>query len=143
MKTDLAGKVVVVTGASGAIGSAIALEFAAEGARLVLNYRSNRANVEGLQRRLKPADSIIVRADLTKEAEVRRLFAETVKRFGRADTLIANAGSWETRDVAVQKMSMRQWQHTLDNVLTSAFLSVREFFGIVARLRQKHRQSMQ
>ena len=136
MKTDLAGKVVVVTGSSGAIGAAIALQFAAEGAKLVLHYRINRTNVEALQRELKRADSIIVRADLTKEVEVRRLFGQTLKRFGRADTLVANAGSWETRDVPVHMMSLRQWQRTLDNVLTSSFLSVREFFRIVAR--QKH-----
>jgi 3-oxoacyl-[acyl-carrier protein] reductase len=133
MKTDLAGKVVVITGASGAIGSAIAIQFAAEGAKLVLHYRRNRANAEALQRKLKPEDSIIVRADLTKELEVKRLFAQILKRFGRADTLVANAGSWETRDVPIHAMSLRQWQHTLDNVLTSAFLSLREFFQIVAR----------
>ena len=136
MKTGLAGKVVVVTGSSGAIGAAIALQFAAEGAKLVLHYRTNRANVEALQRELKRADSIIVRADLTKEVEVRRLFGHTLKRFGRADTLVANAGSWETQDVPVHMMSLRQWQRTLDNVLTSAFLSVREFFRIVARQKQ-------
>ena len=115
MKTDLAGKVVVVTGSSGAIGAAIALQFAAEGAKLVLHYRTNRTNVEALQRELKRADSIIVRADLTKEVEVRRLFGQTLKRFGRADTLVANAGLWETRDVPVHMMSLRQWQRTLGN----------------------------
>lgn len=133
MKTDLTGKVVVVTGASGAIGSAIALLFAAEGAKLVLHYRSNRAGAAALQRKTKEADSMVIRADLTKEAEVRRLFAQTVKRFGGVDTLIANAGSWQTRDVPVHRMSLGQWRHTLDNVLTSAFLSMREFFRIVDR----------
>ncbi|HYR84757.1 MAG TPA: SDR family oxidoreductase [Terriglobia bacterium] len=133
MKTDLAGKVVVVTGASGAIGAAIAIQFAGEGAKVVLHYRRNRGNAEALQRKLKRSDSIIVRADLTKEAEVKRLFAQTLERFARVDTLVANAGSWETRDVPLDKMSLRQWRQTLDNVLTSAFLSTREFFKIVAR----------
>jgi len=133
MKTDLAGKVVVVTGASGAIGAAIAIQFAAEEAKLVLHYRRSKENAEALRRKLKHSDSIMVRADLTKELEVRRLFAETVKRFGRVDTLIANAGSWESRDIPLHRMSLRQWHQTLDNVLTSAFLSMREFFRIVAR----------
>jgi 3-oxoacyl-[acyl-carrier protein] reductase len=136
MEGDLAGKVVVVTGASGAIGSAIAVSFAAEGAKLVLHYRSNRTNIEALQRKLKPVDSIIVRADLAKETDVRRTFAQALKRFGRVDTLIANAGSWESRDIPLHKMSLQQWQHTLDNVLTSTFLSLREFFQIVARQRR-------
>jgi len=133
MKTDLAGKVVVVTGASGAIGAAIALQFAEEEAKLVLHYRRSRENAEALRRKLKRSDSIIVRADLTKELEVRRLFAETLKRFGRVDTLVANAGSWESRDIPLHRMSLRQWRQTLDNVLTTAFLSMREFFRIVAR----------
>jgi 3-oxoacyl-[acyl-carrier protein] reductase len=133
MKTDLDGKVIVITGASGAIGSAIATHFADEGATLVLHYRTNRGNVEALQAALKTTDCIIVRADLTKESETHRLFARTLRRFGRVDTLIANAGSWETTDVPIQKMSLRQWDHTLRNVLTSTFLSLREFFQIVER----------
>jgi 3-oxoacyl-[acyl-carrier protein] reductase len=133
METGLAEKVVMITGASGGIGSAIAAQFAAEGANLVLHYRSNRANAEALQRKLKSADSIVARADLTKETEVRRMFAQALKRFDRVDTLIANAGSWESRDIPLHEMGLRQWQHTFDNVLTSAFLTLREFFQIVAK----------
>ena len=133
MRSELAEKVVVITGASGAIGSAMALRFAEEGARLVLHYRSNRANAEALQRKLKSTESIIVAADLSKEVQVRRMFVRVLKQFGRVDTLVVNAGSWESRDTPVDQMSLRQWQHTLDNVLTSAFLSLRGFFQIVAR----------
>ena len=133
MQTDLSGKIVVVTGASGAIGGAIARRFAQEGAKLVLHYRSGRSNAESLQKEIKDVESLVVRADLAREADVRKMFAQTIKRFGRVDTLIANAGSWETRDVPLQQMSLRQWEHTFDNVLTSAFLSLREFFKIVAR----------
>jgi len=133
METDLSGKVVMITGASGAIGSAIALRFAQEGAKVVLHYRSNRANVEALERKLGSVDSIIVGADLAKEAEARRTFGHVLKRFGRIDTLIVNAGSWESRDIPLHKMSLRQWQRTFDNVLTSAFLSLREFLQIVDR----------
>jgi len=133
MKTGLAEKVVLVTGASGAIGSAIASQFAAEGAKLVLHYRSNRKAAETLHKRIKPSESIIVRADLAREADVRRLFSETFRRFGRIDSLIANAGSWESADVPVQKMTLKQWDSTMANVLTSTFLCAREFFKIVER----------
>ena len=133
METGLAGKVVVITGAAGGIGSAIAAQFASEGATLVLHYRSSGANAEALQRQLKSANSIVLRADLTKEAEVRRMFDRTLKRFGRVDTVIANAGSWESRDIPIHQMSLGQWQHTLDNVLTNSFMTLREFFRIVAR----------
>ena len=94
MRSELAEKVVVITGASGAIGSAMALRFAEEGARLVLHYRSNRANAEALQRKLKSTESIIVAADLSKEVQVRRMFVRVLKQFGRVDTLVVNAGSW-------------------------------------------------
>jgi len=132
METQLAGQVVVITGASGGIGSAIAREFAAERARLVLHYRKGRANITALQRELKNVETISVSADLTREADAKRLFAAARKRFGRVDTLIANAGAWETRDVPLHKMSLRQWRTTLDGVLTSAFLSLREFLRLVA-----------
>lgn len=132
METALADKIIVITGASGGIGSAIARKFAAEGAHLVLHCRSNVAGARELQRELPAVRSIIVRADLTKEAGVARLFRDAKKQFGRVDTLVANAGSWETRDVPLHEMSLRQWRHTQDAVLTSAFLCAREFLKLVA-----------
>lgn len=122
----------MITGASGAIGAAIAERFAEEGANLILHYRSNPSSAQTLARKLKPAESVVVRADLAKEKEVRRLFDQGLKRFRRIDTLIANAGSWESRDVPLHQMTSLQWQHTLDNVLTCTFLSLREFFKTVA-----------
>ena len=130
MDTGLAGKVVLITGASGGIGSAIARGFAGEGAKVVLHFRSSRRNIEALHRELGAA-TVAMKADLTKEPEVKRLFAQVRKRFGRIDTLIANAGSWEMQDVPLHEMSLRQWRKTFDGVLTTAFLSLREFFRIV------------
>ena len=135
MQTDLAGKVVLVTGASGGIGQAIARRFAEEGAHLVLHYRKSRASAEALAKELGSVETLVARADLAKEAEVKRLFAAALKRFGRIDTLVANAGSWETRDVPLHQMSLKQWRTTHDGVLTSAFLTLREFFKQVAKQR--------
>lgn len=136
MNTELAGKVVVVTGASGGIGSAIARKFAAEGAKLVLHCHRNRDGAKKLQGELRLAESLVVRADLTREAAVKQIFAQAVKRFGRVDTLVANAGSWETRDVPLPEMPLKQWRGTFDGVLTSTFLCLREFLRIAAK--QKH-----
>ena len=132
MNSDLKGKVVIVTGAGGGIGSAIARKFAEEGAKVVLHYRNSRASVEQLQQGIS-SETFAIQADLTKEAHVRKLFAQTLKRFGRVDTLIANAGSWETRDVPIHEMSLKQWCYTFDNVLTSTFLTTRDFLKIVAK----------
>jgi len=133
MNSELAGKVVLVTGAAGGIGSAIARGFAEEGARLVLHYRSNRAGAAALGAELKGAEPLMVRADLTREPEVKQLFAAAVKRFGRVDVLVANAGAWETRDVPLHEMSLKQWRWTLDQVLTATFLSLREFMRRAAK----------
>ncbi len=136
MNADLKGKVVLVTGASGGIGSAVARKFAEEGARLVLHCHRNLAKAKSLASELDGTECLVVRANLAKEAEVKRLFVAAVKQFGRIDTLIANAGSWETRDVPFHEMSLKQWRSTLDNVLTSTFLTTREFFNLVARQKQ-------
>ena len=133
MNTDLSGKVVVVTGASGGIGSAIARGFAAEGASVVLHYHRGKTAVSQLQRELGGNQTLAVRADVRREADVKRLFAAAVSRFGRVDTLVANAASWEVQDVPMHEMSLRQWRGTLDGVLNSAFLCAREFMRLAAR----------
>lgn len=133
MKSDLEEKVILVTGASGGIGSAVARRCAGEGARVVLHYHKNRAGAEDLRRELGVDRTLVARADLTKETDVRRLFAQVEKKFGRIDSLIANAGAWEPRDVPLQDMSLRQWNSTQLGVLTSTFLCLREFFRLVAK----------
>ena len=90
MSQSIAGKVVLVTGASSGIGKAIARLFAAEGAELALAARST-------DRMQALADEIggephIVSADLTDPAEVDRMVADTEGRFGQIDVLVANAG---------------------------------------------------
>jgi len=133
MNTNLTGKVILITGASGGIGSAMARAFAREGAKLVLHYHRNLAGARKLQRELAAAEPFLVRADLTKESQVRDLFAQVLKQFRRVDTLVVNAGSWETREVPLHRVPLKQWRGTLDGVLTSAFLCVREFFRLVAK----------
>ena len=136
MDTKLAGKVVLITGASGGVGSAIARQFASEGANLVLHGNRHHASLAKLQREFSNVESLAVRADLTREQPVRKLFAQAVKRFGRVDTLIANAGAWELSNVPLHEKSLRQWRHTMDGVLTSAFLCTREFFRLVKSQRR-------
>ena len=74
MNANPTGKVILITGASGGIGSAIARAFAGEGAKLVLHYHRNLAGARKLQRELATVESFLVRADLTKESQVRNLY---------------------------------------------------------------------
>jgi len=136
MNTDLAGKVVLITGASGGLGSAMARAFAAEGARLVLHFHSRKAEAERLAGELGGVESLVTGADLRDEAQVRTLFAGAGRRFGRVDTLVANAGVWCERDVPIADMSLAQWQETLAGDLTSVFLCCREFLRL-ARTQQQ------
>src|SRR4051812_43403049 len=94
MSDKLKGKVAVVTGASKGIGASIALHLAAEGAAVVVNYSSSRDGAERVVGEIKGngGKAIAVQADLAKEADVRRLFAEAKKAFGRLDVLVNNAG---------------------------------------------------
>ena len=136
MNTGLAGKVVLITNASGGIGAGAARLFAAEGARLVLHYHRGRRRVEQLQRELASAETLAVPADLTREQEVRELFDRARRAFGRIDTLVANAGIWVKRDVPLHAMSLRQWRKTIETDLTSVFLCGRQFFKLVRRQRR-------
>jgi len=130
MNTDLAGKVVLITGASGGLGAGLARAFAAEGARLVLHYHSRKVEAERLASELGGAATIIAAADLRDEVQVRALFAEADRHFGRVDTLVANAGVWCARPAAIADMSLEQWQETISADLTSVFLCCREFLRL-------------
>src|SRR5204863_3401984 len=136
METNLQDRVVVVTGASGGIGSAICHKFAAEGARLILHYHKGRDRVLALQRELPADRCLVVRADLSKEAEATSLIRKAADAFGRIDTLVANAGAWETKDVPLHRMSMAQWRQTMDGVLETTFITVREYLRLVQRQRR-------
>ncbi len=135
MDSGLKDKVVVVTGASGGIGSAIARQFAREGACVVVHYHRGAVRAAVLEKELG-ANCRALPADLTDERQVKRLFRQAIKAFGRVDSVIANGAAWETQDVPLHKMPLRQWRQTLDGVLTSAFLTLREFMRLVERQHQ-------
>jgi 3-oxoacyl-[acyl-carrier protein] reductase len=90
----LKDKVAVVTGASKGIGSGIARAFAAEGARVVVNYASDMKAAEGVAQAIIEGGgkAIALGADVSKAAEVARLFHQLDDAFGRLDILVNNAG---------------------------------------------------
>ncbi|HEV8059541.1 MAG TPA: glucose 1-dehydrogenase [Gemmataceae bacterium] len=97
MSKKLQGQVAVVTGASKGIGAAIAVDLAAAGAAVVVNYASSKAGAEAVLGRIRQADgrAVAVQADVSKPDDIRRLFAETKKAFGKLDILVNNAGTYE------------------------------------------------
>ena len=97
MSQRLTGKVAVVTGASKGIGAAIAQHLAEEGAAVVVNYASSKQGADRVVTEVtaKGGRAVAVQADVSKQADIKRLFAEAKKAFGRLDVLVNNAGVYE------------------------------------------------
>jgi 3-oxoacyl-[acyl-carrier protein] reductase len=93
----LANKVAVVTGASKGIGAGIAKGLAAEGASVVVNYASSKTGAEQVVAEIEKngGKAIGVQGDVAKAADVKRIFEETKKAFGRLDVLVNNAGVYQ------------------------------------------------
>jgi 3-oxoacyl-[acyl-carrier protein] reductase len=126
VETGLAGRGVLVTGASGGIGSATARAFAAEGARVVAHYHRGRERAEELG---VPA----VQGDLTDEGDVARVFDEARAAVGTIDVCAAVAGVWPQADEPVWDLPIERWEATLRANLTATFLTARAFLGEVRR----------
>ena len=126
METGLSGKSVLVTGASGGIGSACARAFAAEGCRVVVHFHRGRDRAETVAAELP--DATVAGADLTDEAQVEALFEQA----GPLDCCAAVAGIWPSEDVPVWDIPLERWRATIDANLTATFLTAR---GFLRRLR--------
>lgn len=90
----LEGKVAIVTGASRGIGRAIAERLGEDGASVVVNYAKSAEKAREVVSAVEAAggQAVAVRADVSRVDEIRRLFEETIERFGRLDVLVNNAG---------------------------------------------------
>ena len=125
METGLQGKRVLVTGASGGIGSACARAFAAEGCELVLHYHQGKERADALQAEI---GGVALQADLTSEEDADHLFVEA----GPLDVCAAVAGVWPRPDEPVWELPLERWEETLRANLTSTFLTARGFLRGVA-----------
>lgn len=124
--SKLKNKVAIVTGASKGIGASIAKYLAAEGAKVVVNYASSREDADKVVKSITDngGTAISVQADVSKEADVIRLFHETKNAFGLLDILVNNAGIYHYAPIEqVSAESIQQHFHI--NVLGS-LLAIRE-----------------
>jgi len=128
----LAGQTAIVTGSSSGIGAAVAQCLAAEGANVVVNYPGGPSDAaDAIAQSIVSAGgkAHVIKCDVSKEAEVEAMLAETVATYGTLDIMIANAG-WQ-KDSPFETMTLAQWQAVIDVNLTGQFLcaqaAVREF----------------
>jgi Dehydrogenases with different specificities (related to short-chain alcohol dehydrogenases) len=91
---NLEGKVAIITGASRGIGSAIAKQLSALGAKVVVNYSNNAVKAEEVVEEITKSgeQAVAIKADVSNIKDVERLFSETITKFGKIDILVNNAG---------------------------------------------------
>ena len=122
----LSNKVAVVTGASKGIGAEIAKSLAAEGAAVVVNYASSKEGADRVVDEIQAAGgkAIAVKADVAKAADVKRLFDETRKAFGKVDVLVNNAGIY--RFSPLEDFTEEQFHQMFNTNVLGLLLSSRE-----------------
>ncbi len=119
---NFSNKVVLVTGSSRGIGRSIAVRFAKEGANVIINYRNNTGEAEVITEIISNYgnDCISIKADVSKENDVKEMVNKIIEKYGRIDILVNNAGIAIDRDFADRKI--KDWHDTLDTNLIGVFL---------------------
>ena len=132
MAKKLEGKVAVVTGASRGIGAGIARYLAAEGAAVVVNYASSKAGADQVAAEITAGGgkAVAVQGDVAKADDVKRLFGEAIRAFGKLDVLVNNAGVYKFGPV--ESITGVEFHRHYDTNVLGPILAVQEalkYFG--------------
>jgi len=129
----LKDQVAIVTGSSRGIGKTIAMVFAQEGAKIVVNYTSSESRAQAVVDEIqkKGGDATHVKADVSSVEDVRRLMRSTLDRFGRIDILVNNAGVESVVDFLEAKEEV--WDRTMDVNLKGAYLCSKEVAPVMLK----------
>jgi NAD(P)-dependent dehydrogenase (short-subunit alcohol dehydrogenase family) len=123
-------KVAIVTGGATGIGRACALALAEDGWSVVVTGRRIDALREVFKGHAREADTLAIAADVTDPGSVRKLFDETVERFGRVDLVFNNAGAIAP-PVNVEDLPVAEWKKVIDTNVTGVFLCTQEAFRVM------------
>jgi len=136
--SDKDRRVVIVTGASRGLGRKIALQFGADGCRVVVNYREREGDARTVAEDIRRSggEAIALRADVRRPDEVDSMVAEALKRWGSIDVLVNSAGV--TRDALVIKMDDDDWDSVMDTNLKGPFLCIRAVSRSMMKQRSGH-----
>ncbi|MFC4476328.1 SDR family NAD(P)-dependent oxidoreductase [Flavobacterium chungangensis] len=126
MKRILENKVVVITGASKGIGAGVAKQMAASGAKVVVNYSSSRQGAEEVVAEITKSggSAVAVQGDISILADVKQLFQETIKVYGRLDALVNNAGIYEFE--LLESFTEESYRKTFDINVLGVLLASKE-----------------
>jgi len=129
----LARQVALVTGAAKRIGRSIALRLAKEGADVVVNYATSKAEAEELTSEIQSLGrrAIALQADVSRRADVHRMFAAVDKEFGRLDILVNNAGMFF--EAKFEELTDEQWDRIMNANLKSQFLCAQTAAQVMKR----------
>ena len=124
----LKNKVAIITGASRSIGKAVALRYAQEGAKVVVNYRSHSELAEQVVAQIVKGggQAFAFGADVSNELEVQEMVKQTVERFGTVDILVNNAAV-DPRQVWYE-ISVEDWDHVMSTNVRSQFICAKTVF---------------
>jgi glucose 1-dehydrogenase len=116
----------LVTGGSSGIGEGCALALGMAGAAVAVNYHSDADEAERVVAAIEKAggEAFAVQADVSREDQVQKMFAEIMRRFGTIDILLNNAGLQQ--DAPLHEMTLQQWERVIGVNLTGQFLCARE-----------------
>ncbi|GAB3017065.1 glucose 1-dehydrogenase [Niabella terrae] len=124
--SKLKNKVAIVTGASKGIGASIAAYFAMEGAKVVVNYASSKEGADKVVKAIinDGGTAIAIHGGVSKQADVTRLFKETVNTFGALDILVNNAGIYEY--LSIEDVTEKSFHQQFNINVLGSLLAIQE-----------------
>ena len=124
MNTNLNGKIVLVTGGAGNIGAVSSKSFAKQGSKVIIHYNKSKENAEKIATDIK---GTAMGADLTNSTESKELFSKIIKKEGRIDVCISNAGNYPKEFAPIWEIEEERWNHTISTNLSLTYNTAREF----------------
>jgi len=126
-------KTVIVTGSSRGLGRAIAIAFSKKGANVVLNYSQDKKSADEVYSYIKKYNEnvIVIKGDVTKRNDIKRLFDKTINKFGSIDVLVNNAGI--NKRGYFDEITDNDWDMIMNSNLKSVFISCQEVFKYMKR----------
>ena len=129
-------KTVLITGGSRGIGKEVATVFAENGYDIIINYVSDKTDIESLKKEFdeKGVESLIIKADVSKQEEVDNLIKQAIEKFEKIDVLVNNAGI--TKDNLLMRMSEEEFDKVIEINLKGTFLVTKAVTKYMMKKRQ-------